>query len=114
MDNDIAILTLAEEVKFNDKIVHACLPGPEYRDYIGEQLTVSSWGSLGIIKKYKDKLRQVKVPYVTNKVCGGAETNHYPWQLTNNMMCAGNITHGSIDSCEGDSGGINHFCYNGY
>ena len=101
-------------MKFNDKIVPACLPGPEYRDYIGEQLTVSGWGSLGIIKKYKEKLRQVKVPYVTNKVCGGAKTNHHRWELTNNMMCAGNITHGSIDSCGGDSGGINHFCYNGY
>ena len=95
-------------------IVPACLPGPEYRDYIGEQLTVSGWGRLGSYEKSTYKLRQVKVPYVTNKVCRGAETNYVPSKLTNNMMCAGNITHGSIDSCQGDSGGINYFCYNGY
>ena len=105
-DNDIAILTLAEEVSFTDKIVPACLPEPEYRDYIGEQFTISGWGSLGSYRGSADKLQVVNVPYVTNKICGGIETNYETSELTDNMMCAGNITFGSIDSCQGDSGGI--------
>ena len=108
-DNDIAILTLAEEVVFTDKIVPACLPGPDYHDYIGEELTISGWGNLGSYRGSADKLQVVKVPYVTNKICGGVETNYEPSELTDNMMCAGNITHGSIDTCQGDSGGIISF-----
>ena len=104
-DNDIALLTLAEEVVFTDKIVPACLPGPDYHDYIGEELTISGWGNLGSYRGSADKLQVVKVPYVTNKICGGVETNYEPSELTDNMMCAGNITHGSIDTCQGDSGG---------
>ena len=101
-------------MQFNDKIVPVCLPGPEYRDYIGEQFTKSGWGQLAYSDKSTDKLRQVKVPYVTNEVCGGIETTYSPSELTKNMMCTGNITHGSIESCQGDSGGINYIYFNGF
>ena len=90
---------------FTDKIVPACLPHSEYTDYVGEYFTISGWGKLGTWDGSADKLQVVKVPYVTNEICGGVETNYEPEELTDNMMCAGNITHGSIDSCQGDSGG---------
>ena len=98
-------MTLEKEVVFTDKIVPACLPNSTYLDYVGEQFTISGWGSLGGWGSSPDKLQVVKVPYVTNDVCGGVETNYEPSELTENMMCAGNLTHGSIDSCQGDSGG---------
>ena len=88
-----------------DKIVPACLPDSTYQDYVGERFTISGWGRLGSYSGAPDKLQVVKVPYVPNNICGGVETNYEQSALTDNMMCAGNITHGSIDSCQGDSGG---------
>ena len=106
-DNDISILTLETELTLTDKIVPACLPDSSYQDYVGERFTISGWGSLaGSSYGSPDKLQVVKVPYVPNNICGGVETNYEQSALTDNMMCAGNITHGTIDSCQGDSGGI--------
>ena len=104
-DNDISVLTLETELTLTDKIVPACLPDSSYQDYVGERFTISGWGRLGSYSGAPDKLQVVKVPYVPNNICGGVETNYEQSALTDNMMCAGNITHGSIDSCQGDSGG---------
>ena len=104
-DNDISVLTLETELTLTDKIVPACLPDSTYQDYVGERFTISGWGRLGSYSGAPDKLQVVKVPYVPNNICGGVETNYEQSALTDNMMCAGNITHGSIDSCQGDSGG---------
>ena len=51
------------------------------------------------------KLQVVHVPYIPNEICSGDESDYSSDQLSNNMMCAGNLTHGIIDSCTGDSGG---------
>ena len=107
-NNDISILTLTEEVEFSDKVIPACLPDSTYRDYIGELLTVIGRGATLEEGDTSDTLQAVSVPYITNPTCTGAETDNLfynPDEITNKMMCAGNITHGSIDSCQGDSGG---------
>ncbi len=104
-DNDISVLTLAEEVEFSNTVIPACLPDPNYHDYIGELLTVSGWGHLADGGQASDTLQAVLVPYIENSVCSGDKTEYSSSEITENMMCAGNITHGSIDSCQGDSGG---------
>ena len=104
-DNDISVLTLAEKVEFSNTVVPACLPDPTYHDYIGEFLTVSGWGAVAQGGQTSDTLQAVDVPYITNSICSGDKTEYRPSEITENMMCAGNITHGSIDSCQGDSGG---------
>ena len=80
-------------------------------------MTVSGWGLLSFPGEGSDTLQAVHVPYITNSICRGNETDYGPnsaWRdtdITDNMMCAGNITHGSIDSSSQDSGGnlmINH------
>ena len=96
---------MAEKVEFSDKIVPACLPNSTYTDYVGEYLTISGWGHLSRGGASSDTLQVVKVPYHTNEICVGNETIYTPEEITDNMMCAGNITHGSIDTCQGDSGG---------
>ena len=99
------MLTLAEEVEFSNTVIPACLPDPTYNDYTGELLTVSGWGATAQGGETSDTLQAVDVPYITNSMCSGDNTEYRSSEITKNMMCAGNITHGSIDSCQGDSGG---------
>merc|ERR1711962_523274 len=44
IDNDIAVLELAEDLTFTKKIKPACLPSSETKDYSGIASTVSGWG----------------------------------------------------------------------
>merc|ERR1712156_695237 len=44
IDNDIAVLELAEDLAFTKKIKPACLPSSETKDYSGSASTVSGWG----------------------------------------------------------------------
>merc|ERR1712240_779215 len=44
IDNDIAVLELAEDLTFTKKIKPACLPSSETKDYSGSASTVSGWG----------------------------------------------------------------------
>merc|ERR1712037_30507 len=43
-DNDIAILKLAKDLTFSDKIKPVCLPTSATKDYSGKAPTVSGWG----------------------------------------------------------------------
>merc|ERR1712156_700438 len=43
IDNDIAVLELAEDLTFTKKIKPACLPSSETKDYSGIASTVSGW-----------------------------------------------------------------------
>merc|ERR1712032_1324360 len=44
MDNDIAVLELAEELTFTDNIKPACLPSSATKDFSGTASTISGWG----------------------------------------------------------------------
>ena len=104
-------MTLSEEAEFSERVVPACLPASTNRDYAGDLLTASGWGLLSFPGEGSDTLQAVQVPYITNDICRGNETDYGPnsaWRdtdITANMICAGNVTHGSIDSCSQDSGG---------
>merc|ERR1719239_1624196 len=43
-DNDIAILKLAKDLTFSDKIKPVCLPASATKDYSGKASTISGWG----------------------------------------------------------------------
>merc|ERR1719342_1044493 len=45
VNNDIALLRLAQEVDFNDNIVPACLPSSTSQKYAGWDAVVSGWGT---------------------------------------------------------------------
>ena len=101
-NNDFAILHLDTPVVFGTRAAPACLPtnnlGGDFLD--GKTMTVSGWGATSQGGAQPTVLHSVAVPGITNARC----SQHYTG-ITNAMLCAGDVTNGGIDSCQGDSGG---------
>ena len=104
-DNDFAVACLCNPVEIGARAVPACLPptgGSMGGDFLaGKTMTVSGWGTLSSGGSQPDELHSVNVPGITNAKCNQA----YSGGITTNMLCAGNVANGGIDSCQGDSGG---------
>jgi len=103
LENDLAVLTLAVPIDLSDVAKPACLPTRTSRREFkaGLEFVVSGWGKLKFNGDQPNVLHSVPVPHVTHKECKKA----YNGSLHGNMMCAGNVEEGGIDSCQGDSGG---------
>jgi len=102
LDSDFAIITLTEPIDLGDKAQPAFLPAAGIGLEVGQLLTVSGWGTTSSGGGSPNVLHAVQVPYITNQQCQAAYAG-YP--ISANMMCAGNVEQGGIDSCQGDSGG---------
>ena len=104
LSKDIAVLKLAQ--KITDKNAKAVkLADQAFFDANlkpGTPMKVSGWGALQSGGSAPDKLMQVDVPYVTNKVCNASEA--YNGRVQDTEMCGG-YKEGGKDSCQGDSGG---------
>jgi trypsin len=103
LDNDYAILRLANNVSFTNKVSPACLPAEVSATYAGVLATVTGWGTMkagygGQGGRQPTKLREVDVTVGTNEWCN----QKYGYGITNNMICASDE---GKDSCQGDSGG---------
>ncbi|ODN06578.1 Transmembrane protease serine 3 [Orchesella cincta] len=120
IDNDIALLQLAEPVPINAAtggpaaITPVCLPADNENTYEGEdaigerylllnQSLVYRWGATEQGGDVSPNLQKVTVPVLTNKQCNWRSL--YLGKITENMLCAGDLASGGKDSCQGDSGG---------
>lgn len=106
MDNDIAIVTLADALIFNSKIsaikLAAGMPAPD------TMMTVSGYGATASNIEQSSNLTSVDVPLVEQKVCAKAYDKYDGTGKFNkdSMFCAGFYkAGGGRDSCKGDSGG---------
>jgi transmembrane serine protease 11D len=99
MDNDVAVLKLAEAVAGATPI--GLYDGTS--SLAEAAATVAGWGFTKEGGPASSKLLEVDVPVITNATCnaGYASDNI---TITDNMLCAGLAT-GGKDSCQGDSGG---------
>ena len=107
-NNDFAIVHLNKPVVTGPRAVPACLPAADDENLAGDALaglplTVSGWGRLSSGGSSPDVLHSVSVPGITNAQCQQAYGNSY--SISDQMVCAGNVDEGGIDSCQGDSGG---------
>ena len=104
--NDFAIVHLREPVQIGTRAAPACLPGSNLGgDFLaGKAMTVSGWGTTSSQGSQPNVLHSVTVPGITNSQCDSKYGNNGP--ITNEMLCAGNLQNGGVDSCQGDSGGI--------
>merc|ERR1712025_49778 len=99
IQNDISILELSQTIDLFSKpnIKPLCLPSAG-KVYSGEDAVVSGWGTIHQGSPSPANLHGVDVQIYGN--CGDM-TQH----MTEDMICAGDINNGGVDSCQGDSGG---------
>lgn len=96
--NDIAIIEIPPLDLDNlpAGVVPICLPDDPNELYVGEDSTVTGWGTLSSGGSQPDILQEVSLPVISNAVCDRT------YDITDSMICAFEI---GKDSCQGDSGG---------
>ncbi|KAL4878712.1 trypsin-like cysteine/serine peptidase domain-containing protein [Aspergillus karnatakaensis] len=110
LENDIALITLAENLTFTEEIQPIALPEmdggtrkvsetPETED----QVVISGWGAVNEGKTYSATLRAVTVDVLNSTDCAAAYED-YAFAITEGMFCAG-VEGGGMGTCQGDSGG---------
>merc|ERR1711887_346485 len=105
MLNDIALLKLTRDMRFDSYTQPACLPkkANSGTDYVtGDTVVVSGWGRLSSGGHSPSELKMVKVPFISDRTCNKREV--YNRKILSSMICAGGLR-GGQDSCQGDSGG---------
>lgn len=102
--NDIALLRLSQDIKFNDFVKPICLPytkelrSNSFNDYTME---VAGWGKTETRSSSDVKLK-VRVPVIENQSCNNIY-KRAGRAITDKQLCAGGLQ--GEDSCRGDSGG---------
>ncbi|KAL3481549.1 trypsin-like serine protease [Aspergillus californicus] len=103
VDNDIAVLTLAESLTYGPGIAPVGLPlsGSALLS-TGENVVVSGWGSIREAGPSSRILQAVTVSVVSMEECKESYRDY--GDITDSMFCAG-VPEGGKDACGGDSGG---------
>merc|ERR1719259_1587496 len=109
VDNDIAVLELAEDLTFTDKIKPACLPSSETKDYSGSASTISGWGGTigyGRNEQQPQQPKQCTLKETIVKLIAASDPmcSKLPGLATSSKikLCA---FAKDTDTCQGDSGG---------
>merc|ERR1719322_483557 len=108
IDNDIAVLELAEDLTFTKKIKPACLPSSETKDYSGSASTVSGWGGTigyGPNDQQPQQPRQCTLKETIVKLLKGSDpmcSKYLKSSSSKIKLCA---FAKDTDACQGDSGG---------
>lgn len=105
-NNDIALVKLAEPVKFSEYIRPICIvdstiEGRAFRNNAQQWGTATGWGRLSETGNIPQLLQEIQLPIVKTNICETALGK----SLTKNMFCAGFDQETVGDTCQGDSGG---------
>ncbi|XP_068225319.1 uncharacterized protein [Palaemon carinicauda] len=107
--NDIAVITLEEDIPLNSGLIPSCVPQSELTLFEGQVATVSGWGTRAnneasdVLIDVEVKVRSLPQCNESYSTLGEVFTLHYPEGLISNMLCAGGDD--GEDVCRGDSGG---------
>merc|ERR1711963_702118 len=108
IDNDIAVLELAEDLTFTKKIKPACLPSSETKDYSGSASTVSGWGGTigyGPNDQQPQQPRQCTLKETIVKLLKGSDPMCSKYLKTSSSKIKLCAFAKDTDTCQGDSGG---------
>ncbi|XP_043828203.1 transmembrane protease serine 11B, partial [Dromiciops gliroides] len=100
--DDIAVVLLAEPVRFTNNVHSVCLPEATQNIPPGSDVVVTGWGALMKDGKFPELLQKAPVKIIDTEICNSAES--YYGLVLDTMLCAGYME-GHIDACQGDSGG---------
>ena len=104
-DFDFALLELSEEIDLTGASNARAITLATAADLNFDKSTefiVSGWGQMRSGGRKPKKLHFVTLPWISEKQC----KKKYNAHITSRMICAGDLKYGGIDSCRGDSGGI--------
>ncbi|XP_063620670.1 trypsin, alkaline C-like [Cydia splendana] len=112
LENDIAIIHLANPATFSNTVAVVSIGGPNYNLPDGTPVTTIGWGALSSGGSYPEQLQHVEINIISQDFCSA----QYAWlktqpgfqnwpDITDNMLCAGIQHYGGKDACQGDSGG---------
>ncbi|XP_032039460.1 ovochymase-1 [Aythya fuligula] len=104
-DSDIALVQLDIPLEYNAAVRPACLPNSTETLSSSYLCTASGWGITEEDGGQAKRLQQMQVPVLENEIC---ERNYYfghPGGITAGMLCAGFVSVGGQDPCQGGSGG---------
>jgi len=105
MDQDFALIELAEPMPIGRCIGVACLPSNGSVASVGEKCNITGWGTLKSGGHTPENLQEAPVTVLSNEECK-ASYGHGEGNITDAMLCAqGHSRKGITDSCQGDSGG---------
>ncbi|EDV92711.1 GH18680 [Drosophila grimshawi] len=102
--NDIALVKLAEDVRFDQYKHPACMPFETGQNM--DSFIAIGWGSTRLAGQSWSQLLKVKLDRIGDEVCRRVieESDDYPLGFeTSTQMCVGSSE--SKDTCNGDSGG---------
>lgn len=108
--NDIAILQLKQPISFEDNIKLACLPnkayGLIYPSTAKSNVTafILGWGTTSENGEDSDLMLNAKIKIFPDSYCQNRNFNELALIDGKYQLCAGSMD-GSIDTCQGDSGG---------
>jgi len=105
VNNDIALLRLAQDVEMTSTIVPACLPTTNSQQYTGWQAVVSGWGTTSSGGATSDVLKETSQTILANTAAECVQGAGGPGStaaVPPTKLCA--YKQGT-DSCQGDSGG---------
>jgi Trypsin len=103
-DLDAAAIILNKPIKWflYPHIRPICLPpGGNIQSFTNKPAIVTGWGFKGT-SKLANELQKGEITVLPNERCNDASI--YGEKFTESMLCAG-VVDGSVDACEGDSGG---------
>ncbi|XP_071549652.1 trypsin-1-like [Panulirus ornatus] len=112
-DSDVALIRMHGLVFFNERIHPLPLPDldmtrgchrslPHFsHSHRKDMYLIAGWGMTAEVSEMSHLVLQAYVPIISREECWKA----YPDLFTDTMICAGNITHGGLDPCQGDWGG---------
>ncbi|XP_066854698.1 ovochymase-1 isoform X5 [Anser cygnoides] len=104
-DSDIALVQLDIPLEYNTAVRPVCLPNSTETLSSSSLCTASGWGIIEEEGSRSKRLQQTQVPVLENEIC---ERNYYfghPGGITARMLCAGFVSVGGQDPCQGGSGG---------
>ncbi|XP_027715416.1 serine protease 33-like isoform X2 [Vombatus ursinus] len=98
---DIALLKLAQPLKFSTWILPACLPEASNPFHTNSTCSVTGWGHVkeGVQLPKPYPLQEAKLPLIEAAECNKI-LNSDRHEVTNKMICAGYMN-GGVDSCQG-------------
>ncbi|XP_071369381.1 transmembrane protease serine 3, partial [Centroberyx affinis] len=102
LDHDIALMKLAEPLRFNGFVEPICLPNFGEKFEEGRMCWISGWGATEDGGEGSVSLHSARVPLISTEAC--SQPGVYQGYISPWMICAGYLE-GGTDSCQGDSGG---------